>query len=86
MLVSPTKLTQAREVEDAMVLVSAHEDVEGLVQRVILLEGEHVEVHWAQEVVEEKFYSLSNTSVDGAWWLVVSEIEHREQLEELSLL
>jgi hypothetical protein len=46
-LASPMKLTQVREVEDTMTLASAHEDAEGLVQKVTLLEGELVEVHQA---------------------------------------
>jgi hypothetical protein len=29
---------------------------------------------------------LSDTSADGAWRLVVSEIEDQEQFEELSLM
>jgi hypothetical protein len=37
-------------------------------------------------VVEEKFCCLSDTSAVGARWLVVSEMEHQEQFEELSLL
>jgi hypothetical protein len=37
-------------------------------------------------VVEEKFLSLSDASADGALWLVVSKMEHREQFKELSLL
>jgi hypothetical protein len=45
-----------------------------------------VEAHWAQEVVEEKIYMLSNAVADGVWRLVVSEREHQEKFEELSLL
>jgi hypothetical protein len=37
-------------------------------------------------VAEEKLRSLSNTAADSVWRLVVSEREHREQFEELSLL
>jgi hypothetical protein len=44
-----------------------------------------VEVHRAREVAEEKSCSLSNASADGARGLVVSEREHWEQFEELSL-
>jgi hypothetical protein len=51
-----------------------------------LLEGELVEAHRAQEVAEEKFRSLSGMSAEGAWRLVVFEMERREQFEELSLL
>jgi hypothetical protein len=32
-------LTRAREVEDATMMASTHEDAEGLVQKVALLEG-----------------------------------------------
>jgi hypothetical protein len=45
-----------------------------------------VDLHRAQEVAEEKFRSLSGMSAEGAWRLVVSEMERREQFEELSLL
>jgi hypothetical protein len=75
-----------REVEDATTLVSTREDVEGLVRKVSLLKGELTEARWAREVTEEKFYSLSDASADGAQWLVVSEMDRREQFEELSLL
>jgi hypothetical protein len=37
-------------------------------------------------VVEEKFHSMSDASTDGARWLVVFEMEYRDQFEELSLL
>jgi hypothetical protein len=37
-------------------------------------------------VAEEKFCSLSNMSIDGVRQLVVSEMEHQEHFEELSLL
>jgi hypothetical protein len=37
-------------------------------------------------VAEEKFCSLSSMLGDGARWLVASEMECREQFEELSLL
>jgi hypothetical protein len=53
-------------VEDAAVLASAREDAEGLVWRVTLLKGELVEVPQAREVAEEKFYRLTDMSVDGA--------------------
>jgi hypothetical protein len=64
-----------REVEDATTLVSTREDVEGLVRKVSLLKGELTEARWAREVTEEKFYSLSDASADGAQWLVVSEMD-----------
>jgi hypothetical protein len=85
-LASPMELTRAREVEDATTLASACEDVEGLVQKVALLEGELTKARQALEVVEEKFCSLSDTSADGVRSLVAFEMEHQEHFEELSLL
>jgi hypothetical protein len=43
-LVLPMELTRAREAEDVTALASAHEDADGLVQKVTILEGELVEV------------------------------------------
>jgi hypothetical protein len=80
------KSAQARDVENVMLLSSALEDAEGLIRKVALLEGELVEACQAQEVVEEKLCSLSDASANGARWIVASEVEHREQFEELSLL
>jgi hypothetical protein len=37
-------------------------------------------------VAEEKFHSWSDALANGARWLVVSETDHQEQFEELSLL
>jgi hypothetical protein len=37
-------------------------------------------------VAEEKAHSLSNSSAEGARWLVVFDMERREQFEEISLL
>jgi hypothetical protein len=54
----------------------AHEDVEGLFQKVTLLEGELAEVHRARETVEEMFRSLFDMSANGMLRLVVSEKEH----------
>jgi hypothetical protein len=44
----------------------------GLIQKVTLLEGELAEAYRAQEAVEEKFYNLSATSTDGMhdWWFL----------------
>jgi hypothetical protein len=78
--------TQALEAENAVVLASAREDVEGLVRKVALLEGELVEVRRAREAIEEKFHSLSAVSADGMRRLVVSEREREERFEELYLL
>jgi hypothetical protein len=73
-----TVLTQVWEVENVVVQASVQEDVEGLVRKVTLLEGELAEARQARGVAEEKFCSLSNASADGAWWLVVFEMECRE--------
>jgi hypothetical protein len=40
------------------VLASAHEDAEGLIQKVTLLEGKLAEVRQTREVAEEKFRSF----------------------------
>jgi phosphoribosyl-dephospho-CoA transferase len=85
-LVSQTESTRAREVENVVVQAFVREHTEGLVCKVILLDGELVEAHQAQEVAEEKFCSLSDAWADGARSLVVSEMERWEQLKELSLL
>jgi hypothetical protein len=85
-LASEMELTRARKVENVEVLASVREDAEGLVRKVAVLEVELVEVHRAREVAEEKFRSLSDALADGARWLVVSEMEHREQFEQFSLL
>jgi hypothetical protein len=86
MPVLQTESTRAREVENVAIQVSVQEDVEGLIRKVALLEGALAKLHQAREVAEEKFRSLSDVSVDGVRWLVVSEMEHREQFEELFLL
>jgi hypothetical protein len=59
------ELTWVREVEITVAPASTHEDAEGLVWKVALLEGELVEARQAWEVVEEKFCSLSDMSVGG---------------------
>jgi hypothetical protein len=69
-----------------MALASAHEDVEGLVQKITLLEGKFAEEHWAREVVEENSHSLSEVAVDAEHWWVVSKRECKKQFEELTLL
>jgi hypothetical protein len=51
-----------------------------------LLEGQLAEARRAQEVAEEKFHRLMNSSFEGARWLVESEVWHREQFKLLSLL
>jgi hypothetical protein len=82
--VSYTESTRARELENVMVQASVQEDAKALVYKASLLKGELVEARQAWEVAEEKFFSLSNASDDGARWLVVFEMEHREQFEKLS--
>jgi hypothetical protein len=41
-------------------------DGEGFVCKVVLLEGELAEAHWAWEVAEGKVHSLSGSSAEGA--------------------
>jgi hypothetical protein len=54
------------EMESIAVLVSICGDVEGLVLKVALLEGELTDAHrQTQEKAEEKVRSLSNSSVEG---------------------
>jgi hypothetical protein len=74
------------QAEKAATLASTHKDAEGLVWKVILLEGELAEARRAREVVEENIYGLSDVAVDGARRLVVSKRERREQFEEFTLL
>jgi hypothetical protein len=83
--VSQMESAQVREVENVTVQASVREDTKGLICKVAFLEGELAEARQAQEMVEEKFHSLSDALADGAWQLVVSEMEHREEFEELSL-
>jgi hypothetical protein len=64
-----SKRTQVREVENVVMLTSIWEDAKGLIRKVALLEGEFAEARQAQKVVEEKFCSLPNASVDSARWL-----------------
>jgi hypothetical protein len=74
------------EEKNTAVLAPAHEDVEVLVRKLTLLEGELEEARLAREVFKGKFHSLSDEMADGARWLVVSERERREQFKEHSLL
>jgi hypothetical protein len=64
--VSPMELTRVREMENVVVLASVLEDVEGLIRKVSLLEGELAKACRPWEVVKEKFRSLSGASADGA--------------------
>jgi hypothetical protein len=86
MLVLQAVPNRAWETENATTPASTREDIVGLVRKVALLEGELAEPHRAREAVEEKFCNLFDMSANGMQWLVVSEKEHREQFEELSLL
>jgi hypothetical protein len=74
------------EAENIMVWVSAHEDVEGLVQKITLLEGELAEACRAREVAEENSRGLSDAagSVEHQW--EVSKREREEHFEEVTLL
>jgi hypothetical protein len=60
-----------REVENTATLAYAHEEVEGLVQKVTLLEGEPAKACRAREMAEGKFHTLSDAVADGVWWMVV---------------
>jgi hypothetical protein len=48
------------EAESAVALVSTREEVEGLVRKVTLLEGEHTKALRAREVAEENSCDLSD--------------------------
>jgi hypothetical protein len=74
------------EAENTTTLPLAHADIDGLVRKVTLIEGELAEARRAQEMAEGKFHSLSDAMTKGVWRLVVSRMEHREQFEEISLL
>jgi hypothetical protein len=56
------------EVESAVVLTSTHEEPEGPVRKIALLEGELVEVRRAQEMAEENYCGLSDVAADDNWW------------------
>jgi hypothetical protein len=72
------------EVESTVVLASAHEEVEGLVQKITLLEDELTEVRRAREVAEESSRGLSDAVANAERRWEVSKREHQEQFEELS--
>jgi hypothetical protein len=69
--VSHAEVTQAWE-------ASAHEEAEGLVQRISLLKGELAEVHQAGEMAEENSWVSSNASVDAERQQEESERECQE--------
>jgi hypothetical protein len=56
------------EAESATTLASTHEEAEGLVQKIILLEGELAEARRAQEVAEENSHGLSDVTTNANWW------------------
>jgi hypothetical protein len=66
--------------------ISAHEDAEGLVQKITILEGELAEERQARELDVENSRGLSDIAVDVERWWEVSERERQEQFEELTLL
>jgi hypothetical protein len=74
------------EAESTVALVSAHEEAESLVWNIALLEGELVEAHRARGVSEENSCALSDMAANAERWWDVSEREHREQFEELTIL
>jgi hypothetical protein len=55
-------------VESVVALASACEDAEGLVQEIILLEGELMKACQAREVAKENSHGLSDAAVDAEWW------------------
>jgi hypothetical protein len=85
MSVSQMELSRVWDTENVAVLASILEDIEGLVRKVVLLQGELVEAQRAQGVLEEKVHSLSGSSAERVQQLVVFEMEGQEQFEELSL-
>jgi hypothetical protein len=74
------------EVESSMAPASAHEEAEGLVWKIALLEGALAEVCRAWEVAEENSCCLSDAVADAEQQWEESEREHQEQFEELTLL
>jgi hypothetical protein len=74
------------EMENIAMLASAHEDAEGLVRKIALLEGELAEARWAQDVVGEKSCVLFDAVADAEHQWKVSEKGRREHFEELTLL
>jgi hypothetical protein len=83
--VLPVESTRAWEAESVAAPAFVRLDTVRLICKVALLEGELVESRRAREVSKEKFHSLSGSPVDGAWWLMVSQMERHEQFEELQL-
>jgi hypothetical protein len=65
------------EAENTAVLAFARKDAEGIVRKIALLED---------ELVVENSYGLSDMVADAERRWEVSEMEHREQFGELTLL
>jgi hypothetical protein len=76
--VPPMGSSRVREVESVAVLAPAQGDVESLVHKVALLEGELVEARRARDVTEEWVHHLSNSSAEGARRMMAFEMEHWE--------
>jgi hypothetical protein len=74
------------EMENIVMLASAHEGAEGLVRKIALLEGELAEACWARDVVGEKSCVLFDAVADAKHRWKVYEKGHREHFEELTLL
>jgi hypothetical protein len=74
------------EVDNAVMSAFSHDDVEGLVRKIALLEDELVEEDWAREFAEKNSRGLSDVAADAKNRWEVFEREHREQFEELTLL
>jgi hypothetical protein len=74
------------EKKSTMARAYAREEIESLVRKVALLEGELAEVHRAHEVAEETACGLSDAAADPERWQEESKRGRQEQLEELTLL
>jgi hypothetical protein len=74
------------EAKSTTTLASARKEIESLVRKITLLEGEHAEVRWAHEVAEETTCGQSNAAADAKRRWEESERGCQEQLEELTLL
>jgi hypothetical protein len=64
--------------DSIMALASACNEIESIVRKVTLLEGELAEVRWAREVAEETTHGLSDTVTDAKRRQEESERGHRE--------
>jgi hypothetical protein len=74
------------EAESTMAVASAHEETDGPVWKIALLEGVPTEVRRAHKVAEETSHGLSDTAADAKRWQEDFERGRREQMEELTLL